>query len=151
MARIDKLLDTSMSVTETSKDDIDDWAKDFCIKTVLKGANKMVSQKASITFYDAVFDDVKDYHSKVFKNVEVDGKSVPPPRKIKLNSHNINSVQSAILEAYKSVKSDANPFMALNGTMVGFIVSCMMVYKNFLWILIVSSSVLSFLKQKIYP
>ena len=54
-------------------------------------------------------------YSKVSKNVEIDGKSVPPPRKIKLNSHNINSVQSAILEAYKGVKSDANPFMALNG------------------------------------
>ena len=47
MARIDKLLDTSMSITEKSKDDIDIWAKDFCIKTVLTGANKMVSQAFS--------------------------------------------------------------------------------------------------------
>ena len=54
-------------------------------------------------------------YSKVFKNVEINGKSFPPSRKIKLNSHSINSVQSAILEAYKGVKSDANPFMALNG------------------------------------
>ena len=87
MMQVDKLLGTSLSITEKSEDDIDDWCNDFCINTVLTGTNKIVSQNASI-------------------DVEIDGKSVPPPKKIKLNTHNISVVQSV-------TKRDDNLYVAL--------------------------------------
>ena len=92
---------------------MDEWSKDFCIKTILTGANKMVSQNSSIAFYDAVADGVVDYHKTVFDGVEINGKSVQPQRKIKLNVHNISSIQQATLQAFKESKSDNNPFVAL--------------------------------------
>ena len=113
MARIDTLLDSSMSITEKADGAVDEWSKDFCIKTILTEANKMVSQNSSIAFYDVVADGVVDYHKTVFNGVEINGKSVQPPRKIKLNAHNISSIQQATLQAFEESKSDNNPFVAL--------------------------------------
>ena len=43
------------------QDDV--WAKKFAMDTVLTGCQKMVSQRASVTFYETVMKGVKGYHN----------------------------------------------------------------------------------------
>lgn len=44
MRNIRQLFDPKLPKFDKASDDLDNWAKDFCIKTVMTGANKMVSR-----------------------------------------------------------------------------------------------------------
>lgn len=52
MRNIGQLPDPKLSIFGKVSDDLDNWAKYFYIKTIIIGANKMVSIIASISFYD---------------------------------------------------------------------------------------------------
>ena len=44
MRNIRQLFDPKLPIFDRASDDLDKWAKDFCIKTVMIGTNKMVSR-----------------------------------------------------------------------------------------------------------
>ena len=44
MRNIRQLFDPKLPKFDKASDDLDNWAKDFCIKAVMTGANKMVSR-----------------------------------------------------------------------------------------------------------
>ena len=75
----------------------------------------MVSQRTSIAFHESVIDDVKSYHNTVMKGMEINGCAVAPPKKIKLNEHNIAQTQHAAFKAFKESENQNNPFNALKG------------------------------------
>ena len=70
----------------------------------------MVSQRTSIAFYESVTD-VKSYHILVLST----GCAVAPPKKIKLNEHNIAQIQHAAFKAFKESENENNPFNTLKG------------------------------------
>ena len=85
----------------------------FTMNVVTTGCQKMVSQNSSIEFYEAVFDGVKDYHDVALKGIEINGRKIAPPRKVKLDKNNITTMQDAILKSY--VESNSSPNAALRG------------------------------------
>ena len=64
------------------------------MKTVHTGVNKLVSNNASIEFYESAVDGVREYHASVLSNVEIN--KVTPPPKVQLNKNKISEIQSAI-------------------------------------------------------
>ena len=46
------------------------------------GANKIVSQRTSIAFYESAIDGVKSYHNTVMKGIEMNGCAVAPQKKL---------------------------------------------------------------------
>ena len=115
MGKIDLMIDPHLSINAETHDSLDEWAKNYCITTVLTGANKMVSNVASICFYDSVMDGVRQYHETVLKDIVIDGKVVLPPPRVTLNSHNIPVIQKSILDGYKSMDTSSNPYHVLRG------------------------------------
>ena len=63
------------------KDDLYLRSKKFCFKTVHTGISKLVSNNASIEFYESVMDGVREYHVSVLSNVEINNFKVGPPPK----------------------------------------------------------------------
>lgn len=114
LMHVGQMLDPQISLFSECKDDLDVWAKKFCLKTVHTGVNKLVSNNSSIEFYDSVMDGVREYHSTVLSGVEINNCRVAPPPKVKLNKNNISQVQSAILESYKQSSVEGNPYVELN-------------------------------------
>ena len=73
----------------------------------------ILSNYASIEFYNSVMDGVREYHSTALSGVEIDGLKVAPPPKVKLTKDNINKAQSALLDSVKSSQLESNPFESL--------------------------------------
>ena len=69
-------MDRDIGIHDPSKDDIDLWAKKFAFDVILTGCQKMVSQCASLTFYDTVIKGVKGYHSAAMGNVTINGNKI---------------------------------------------------------------------------
>ena len=88
--------------------------KKFCLKTVNIGVKKLVSNNASIEFYESVVGGVRDYHASVLSNVKINNCKVAPPTKVQLNKNIISEVQSPILKAFKESNDDKNPYVILN-------------------------------------
>ena len=115
MVHIGNMLDPKISFLEPSKDRMDIWAKRFCLKTIHTGVNKLVSNYASIEFYNSVMEGVHEYHTTVLSGVEINKFKIAPPPKVKLNKDNISIAQSALLEAYQSSHEEGNPYNDIKG------------------------------------
>ena len=50
------MMDPKLDLKSPCKDSLDEWSKTFCLKTVYKGAKKLVSNNASLEFYDQLID-----------------------------------------------------------------------------------------------
>ena len=74
MRNIGQLLDPKLSIFDKESDDLDDWAKDFCIKTVITGANKIVSNIARISLWYCLC-----YHNTILRSVEINSQTVATP------------------------------------------------------------------------
>lgn len=56
---------------------------------------------------------VREYHKTVLKGVEVNGHSLLPPPRVRLNKNNINVAQKALLSSYRTSDKENNPYAAL--------------------------------------
>ena len=50
------MLDPKIDLKNRCKDSLDEWPKTFCLRTVYKGARKLVSNNASVEFHDELID-----------------------------------------------------------------------------------------------
>ena len=53
---IAQYLDPKLDLRPPSKDNLDSWSKNVCLKTVYTGAKKLVSNNLSIEFYNQLVD-----------------------------------------------------------------------------------------------
>ena len=109
---INTMLDPKLSMTEPPKDDLDEWAKNFCLSTILTGTKKMVSQETTIEFNESVVQGVKGYHNTVLKDVAVNKWKVVPPPKVLLDYNNIPKYEKALLTSYRESPDPQNPYFS---------------------------------------
>ena len=67
------------------------------LSVVLAAVNKNISQAAAVHLYETAHTGVKGCHGAVLSRVELDGKKIVPPPKVRLNEHNIKDFQGALL------------------------------------------------------
>ena len=108
MRAIDTFMVKYLSMHDEAKDDIDKWAQSFAMDVILTGCKKLVSQNASLQFYDTVIKGGKCYHETVLGNVQINGRNIAPPPRIETNKNNISAMQKAILDAHILSKSSPN-------------------------------------------
>ena len=65
LVRVDEMLDPTISIHSKTEDDLDEWSKDFCIKTLITGVIKLVSNQPNLAFYESVVVGVKSYPDTV--------------------------------------------------------------------------------------
>ena len=126
MANISCMMDPRINITEPSKDCLDSWSKKFMLKTIHIGANKMTSNATTIEFYDTVIDGVREYHTTVLKDTEIDKRKIAPPPKVRLNKDNIRIPQNALLITFrKDTQNKGNPYNILHNQHCGKLYSIM--------------------------
>ena len=89
-------LDPTIKLKHVPENDIEEWALGLASKTVHQGANQCLSNASAVEYYQVAHDAVKDYHHAVMKHKQ-DSSSLPAPAQVRLNDHNINDVNKAIL------------------------------------------------------
>ena len=100
---IGKILDSKISIHDTGKNYVEDWAHDFSLLFILSKAFLKLLQCAG----------VKRYHKSV-----LGGQKMAPTPKALLNEHNISDFQKALLEDYKALDNSAfnlSPCKAFRG------------------------------------
>ena len=90
MISIDKMVDPRIQLSTPSADDLDVWTKEFLLKICHTGVNKLISNEASLEFYDCVIEGVRGYHSTVLSGIQVNEKKLAPPPKVEVNRNNIH-------------------------------------------------------------
>ena len=48
------MLDPKISISESPKNSTEQWSQDYALSTVISGANKSLSQAATVHFYETV-------------------------------------------------------------------------------------------------
>ena len=76
MANVGSMMDFCINITEPSKDCLDSWSKKFMLKTIHTGVNKMISNATTSESYDTVVDGVREYHTAVLKDIEIDKRKI---------------------------------------------------------------------------
>ena len=105
---IASFMEKDIGMHDECKDDSDVWAKKFAMDTVLTGCQKMVSQRASLTFYETVMKGVKGYHNTALGHVSINGKKIKAQPKIKLNDNNIATLQHAVCDVFTESTDSPN-------------------------------------------
>ena len=76
MANVGSMMDFCINITEPSKDCLDSWSKKFMLKTIHTGVNKMISNATTSESYDTAVDGVREYHTAVLKDIEIDKRKI---------------------------------------------------------------------------
>ena len=92
-------------------------AQDHCLSMILTGANKNLSQEATLHLYEESVNSLRKYFRKKLGGIEIEGKKFIPPVRVLINAKNISRVQQGIITAYKELKSptpvNRAPYVAL--------------------------------------
>ena len=93
----------NLSVKGRSPNRMTEIAKEFCCSVVHTGCKKMTSNVATIENYEAAISGIQLHYEyyKTYLGTAYPGALIPAPVKLALNTHNINDVQRAILDAYR--------------------------------------------------
>ena len=68
---IDKAFNSpTIQLKKVPQCDVDVWTKEFVLKTVHTGVNKLISNEANYEFYNAVIQELQGYHSAVLKGLK---------------------------------------------------------------------------------
>ena len=110
------MLDPKISIFESPKNSTEQWSQDYALSTVISGANKNLSQAATVHLYETAMGGVRGYHKTVLGDLELNGKKIPPPPKVTLNEHNISQFQNGLLMAYKQLNRSDSPYNSLRGS-----------------------------------
>ena len=110
------MLDPKISIFESPKNSTGQWSQDYALPTVISGANKNLSQAATVHMYETAMGGVRSYHKTVLGDLELNGKKIPPPPKVTLNEHNISQFQNGLLIAYKQLNRSDSPYNSLRGS-----------------------------------
>ena len=110
---IGQLMDPKLSIHDPPKDSVDVWAQNYSLSVVLTAVNKNILQAAAVHLYETAHTGVKGNHGVVLSHVELDGKKIVPPPKVRLNDHSIKDFQGALLDGYKTL--DSTPYSACRG------------------------------------
>ena len=78
------------------------------MKTVHTGANKLISNTATIEMYDTVIEGVCEYHSTILAGAEINNKKIAPSSKVVLDKDKIHVAQSALLKSYQNDTGETN-------------------------------------------
>ena len=103
------MLDSKISISESSKNSTEQWSQDYALSTIISGANKNLSQAAAVQLYETAMGSVQGYHKAVMGDLELNGKKIPPSRKVTLIEHNISQYQNGLLIAYKQLNRSDSP------------------------------------------
>ena len=91
------MLDPKISIFKSPKNSTEQcWSQDYALCTNITGANKNVMQATMVHLYETAMGGVPGYHKTVLRDLELNGKKIPPPPKVTLNEHNIPQFQDAL-------------------------------------------------------
>lgn len=113
---IASMLDPKISIFESPKNSADQWSQNYALSTILSGANKNLSQAATVHLYETAMEGVRGYHKTVLGDIELNGKKIPPPPRVTLNENNISDFQSGLLRAYKQLNRSDSPYNSLRSS-----------------------------------
>ena len=117
-ADIASLIDPSLSMFTAPSNDDQQLAQDHCLSIILAGANKNLSQEATMHIYQQSLKSNRNYFKKKLSDIEIEGKKFMPPVRIQINDKNISRVQKGIVTAYMELKSptalNQAPYVALD-------------------------------------
>ena len=87
-ADIRMLLDPNVSMFTTPTNEDQELAQDHCLSIILAGANKNMSQEATMHIYQESLKGLRNYYKKKLGCIEVEGKKFTPPAHVLLNDKN---------------------------------------------------------------
>ena len=88
---------------QVAKNEDEELAQDHCISIILSGANKTLSNQATLHLYTASLKGMRRYHKVKLSNFEIDGKKIRKPVRVQVNDTNLPQIQKSIVGAYKEL------------------------------------------------
>ena len=110
------MLDPKISIFDSPKNSTEQWSQDYALSTVISGANKNLSQAATVHLYKTAVGGVRGYHKTVLGDLELNGKKNPLPPKVTLNEHNISQFQNGLIMAYKMLSRSYSAYKSPHGS-----------------------------------
>ena len=106
------MLDPKISIFESPINSTEQWSQDYALSTVISGANKNLTQAATVHLHETAMGGVRGYHKTVLGYLKLNGKKIPPPPKVTLNEHNICQFKNGLM-AYKQLNRSDSSYNSL--------------------------------------